>query len=84
MIGIHTTFSQCHFTTMKNQLLLQVGLEHGFEEMVQRAKGKYDILWKVNNEKHFLDEENVLSKFLPFVNEILGTSFTIIIMINLY
>lgn len=51
---------------------MQVGLEHGFQEMVQRAVGRYDMQWKVDGEQHFLDEENVLSVFQPFVYEILG------------
>ena len=51
---------------------LKVGQEYGFKEIVARAEGRYDLHWKVNGEKHFLDEENVLSKFLPFVENILG------------
>jgi len=51
---------------------MKVGLEHGFQEMVQRAVGRYDMQWKVDGEKHFLDEENVLSIIQPFVYEILG------------
>ena len=54
---------------------LQVGKDHGFVELVQRAKGRYDMHWKVNGEKHFLDQENVLAKFMPFVEAILGNSF---------
>ena len=51
---------------------LKVGQAYGFKEIVARADGRYDLHWKVNGEKHFLDEENVLSKFMPFVENILG------------
>ena len=51
---------------------MKVGMEFGFQELVARAPGRYDMHWKVNGEKHFLDEENVLSKFMPFVHNILG------------
>ena len=51
---------------------MKVGMEFGFQELVARAPGRYDMHWKVNGEKHFLDEENVLSKFMPFVHSILG------------
>ena len=51
---------------------MKVGMEYGFQEFVARAPGRYDMHWMVNGEKHFLDEENVLSKFMPFVHGILG------------
>ena len=51
---------------------MKVGMEFGFQEFVARAQGRYDMHWRVNGEKHFLDEENVLNKFMPFVHEILG------------
>ena len=51
---------------------LGVGMEHGFEEVVCRAPGRYDMQWRVNGEKHFLDKENILDKFMPFVHEIFG------------
>ena len=49
-----------------------MGQQHGFEEVVLRAEGRYDLQWKINGEKHFLDKENVMNKFLPFVHDILG------------
>ena len=55
---------------------MKVGMEFGFQELVARAPGRYDMHWKVNGEKHFLDEENVLSKFMPFVHNILGKRST--------
>jgi len=51
---------------------LKLGQENGFKEIVLRAPGRYDMQWKVDGEDHFLDEENVLSKFMPFVHEVLG------------
>ena len=54
---------------------LKVGKDYGFKEIVQRAKGRYDMHWKVNGEEHFLDKENILAKFMPFVEAILGKSF---------
>ena len=51
---------------------MKVGMEYGFQELVARAPGRYDMHWMVNGEKHFLDDENVLSKFMPFVHNILG------------
>ena len=51
---------------------MKVGMEFGFQEFVARAQGRYDMHWMVNGEKHFLDQENVLSKFMPFVHAILG------------
>ena len=51
---------------------MKVGMEYGFQEFVARAEGRYDMHWMVNKEKHFLDEENVLSKFMPFFHNILG------------
>ena len=51
---------------------MKVGMEYGFQEIVARAPGRYDMHWMVNGEEHFLDEENVLSKFMPFVHSILG------------
>ena len=58
---------------------MKVGMEFGFQEFVARAQGRYDMHWMVNGEKHFLDEENVLSKFMPFVHEILGNNFILIL-----
>ena len=51
---------------------IKVGQEHGFKEIVHRATGRYDMQWKIDGEKHFLDEERVMSKFLPFVHQVLG------------
>ena len=51
---------------------LEVGMQHGFQELVLRAEGRYDMHWGVNGVAHFLDQENILDKFLPFVHEILG------------
>ena len=51
---------------------MKVGMEFGFQEFVARAQGRYDMHWMVNGEEHFLDQENVLSKFMPFVHAILG------------
>lgn len=51
---------------------LQVGMEHGFQEVVQRAQGRYDLHWGVNGVEHFLDKDNILNKFLPFVHEVFG------------
>eukprot|EP00090_Calanus_glacialis_P030868 TRINITY_DN5023_c0_g1_i1.p1 TRINITY_DN5023_c0_g1~~TRINITY_DN5023_c0_g1_i1.p1 ORF type:complete len:763 (+),score=154.94 TRINITY_DN5023_c0_g1_i1:281-2569(+) len=51
---------------------VKLGQEHGFKEIVLRAPGRYDMQWKIDGEKHFLDEEKVLSKFMPFVHEVLG------------
>ena len=51
---------------------IKVGQEHGFKEIVHRATGRYDMQWKIDGEKHFLDEERVMNKFLPFVYQVLG------------
>ena len=51
---------------------LKVGQEHGFQEIIARAQGRYELFWKIQGEKHFVDEENVLTKFMPFVENILG------------
>jgi len=51
---------------------VKLGQEHGFKEIVLRAPGRYDMQWKIDGHKHFLDEEKVLSKFMPFVHEVLG------------
>jgi len=51
---------------------VKLGMEHGFKEIVLRAPGRYDMQWKIDGEKHFLDEEMILSKFMPFVHEVLG------------
>ena len=51
---------------------IKVGQEHGFKEIVLRAQGRYDMQWKIDGNEHFLDKNEVLSKFLPFVHEILG------------
>ena len=31
---------------------------------------RYDLHWGVNGVGHFLDAENILNKFLPFVHEV--------------
>ena len=51
---------------------MKAGKDYGFKEIVMRAEGRYDILWKINGENHFLHKENVMEKFLPFVHNILG------------
>ena len=51
---------------------IKVGQRHGFKEIVLRAPGRYDMQWKIDREKHFLNEERVMSKFLPFVHHVLG------------
>ena len=51
---------------------LKVGIGNGFQEVVQRAVGRYDLQWKINGNSHFLDKEQLLPKFLPFVHAILG------------
>ena len=51
---------------------MKVGQEHGFKEIVLRAPGRYDMQWKIDGNPHFLDNDKVLSTFMPFVREILG------------
>jgi hypothetical protein len=51
---------------------LEVGMQHGFQEVVLRAEGRYDMQWGVNGVPHFLDQENILDKFMPFVHEVFG------------
>ena len=35
---------------------MKAGKDYGFQEIVMRAQGRYDILWKINGERHFLEE----------------------------
>ena len=51
---------------------IKVGKDQGFKEIVMRAPGRYDMQWKIDGDPHFLNQENILSKFLPFVHEVLG------------
>ena len=51
---------------------IKVGQAHGFKEIVHRATGRYDMQWKIDGHPHFLDQENILSKFMPFVHQVLG------------
>ena len=51
---------------------MKVGKDFGFQEVVMRAEGRYDLHWKINGNPHFLDKENLLDKFLPFVHGIFG------------
>ena len=51
---------------------LKVGKDFGFQEVVMRAEGRYDLHWKINGNPHFLDKKNLLDKFLPFVHGIFG------------
>jgi len=51
---------------------LGLGMEHGFQECVLRAPGRYDLHWGVNGVPHFLDQQQVLDMFLPFVHEVFG------------
>ena len=51
---------------------MKVGQKHGFKEIVLRAPGRYDMQWRIDGNPHFLDQEKILSKFMPFVHEILG------------
>merc|ERR1711962_1938918 len=51
---------------------LGLGMEHGFQECVLRAPGRYDLHWGVNGVQHFLDQQQVLDMFLRFVHEVFG------------
>jgi len=51
---------------------MKVGNKFGFKEMVLRAPGRFDMQWRIDGEEHFMDPQNVLSKFLPFVHEVFG------------
>ena len=51
---------------------MKVGKDFGFQEVVMRAEGRYDLHWKINGNPHFLDKKNLLDKFLPFVHGIFG------------
>ena len=35
-----------------------------------RIDNRYDLHWGVNGVEHFLDKDNILNKFLPFVHEV--------------
>jgi len=48
---------------------LDVGMDHGWNEIVQRAKGRYDMLWGVDGDPHF---QQVTKAWEPFVESILG------------
>ena len=48
-------------------------MDFGFQEFVLRAPGRFDMLWKVDGEEHFVSPDNLdRLRFLPFVHEILG------------
>ena len=51
---------------------IKVGQEHGFKEIVHRASGRYDMQWKIDGNPHFLNRDKIMSKFMPFVHEVLG------------
>ena len=48
---------------------LAVGMEHGYAEVVHRAKGRYDVLDGINGEPLFADRAELLA---PVVRRVLG------------
>ena len=57
-------FSQCLEMAAKHPHGLDVGMEHGFAEGVQRAKGRYDILYGFNGNSEFMQVDERLRPVL--------------------
>ena len=70
--SINYTNNKKPFLSLSKGHELKVGKDFGFQEVVMRAEGRYDLHWKINGNPHFLDKKNLLDKFLPFVHGIFG------------
>ena len=57
-------FSECLDLAARHKNGMDVGMAHGFAEGVQRAKGRYDILYGFNNNSEFMDVDVKLSPVL--------------------
>ena len=57
-------FAECLGLAAGHKDGLSVGMHNGFAEAVQRAKGRYDILYGVNGKSDFMEVDRVLSQVL--------------------
>jgi hypothetical protein len=57
-------FSECLNLAARHPRGLDVGMEHGFAEGVQRAKGRYDILYGFNGNEEFMEVDETLRPVL--------------------
>ena len=57
-------FAECLGLASGHKDGLSVGMHNGFAEAVQRAKGRYDILYGVNGNSDFMEVDRVLSQVL--------------------
>ena len=67
-VSANAIFAECLDLASRHERGLDVGMEHGFAEGVQRAKGRYDILYGFNGNSEFMEVD---SKLLPVLAQIL-------------
>ena len=67
-VSANAIFAECLDIASQHERGLDVGMEHGFAEGVQRAKGRYDILYGFNGNSEFMEVD---SKLRPVLAQIL-------------
>ena len=84
-VSANAIFAECLHLASQHERGLDIGMEHGFAEGVQRAKGRYDILYGFNGNAEFMEVDSRLHAVLAIaVLSIIATAPLGAVLIAVY